>query len=213
MIGQHQLRGRVLEALALRAKQFRSREELWPLRVPADPIPLENVIEHALAEAHTSFDAGSLRSRALLHLEWDDGYGWDAWVIALPSGVKIYCDSGADETRILASGGRNEGDESDRRFLELLAESAGGHFGIEMSGGAPSRVRSAIADRTFLVDLFVELFEVIGAEDSVREQLDGEPDGADFRADVEKWLERALVVASALRRKDPKSDRSQASRT
>ena len=188
------MRGRVLEALALRVKQFRSREELWPLRVPADPIPLEHVVEHALAEAHTAFDAGSLRSRALLRLEWDDGYGWDAWVIALPSGVKIYCDSGADETRNLASGGRNEGDESDRRFLELLAESGGGHFGIEMSGGAPSRVRSVIADRAFLVDLFVELFEVIEAEDSVREQLDDEPDGADFRSDVAKWLELALVA-------------------
>ncbi len=196
MIGQQQLRGRVLEALALRAKQFRPREALWPLRVPADPIPLENVIEHALAEAHTAFDAGSLRSRVVLHLEWDDGYAWDAWVIALPSGVKIYCDSGADETRILASGGRNEGDESDRRFLEVLAESAGGHFGIEMAGGAPSRVRSAIADRAFLVELFVELFEVIGAEDSVRGQIDGESNGGDFRADVDKWLELALVSKS-----------------
>ena len=76
------MRGRVLEALALRVKQFRSREELWPLRVPTHPIPLEHVVEHALAEAHTAFDAGSLRSRALLRLEWDDGYGWDAWVIA-----------------------------------------------------------------------------------------------------------------------------------
>lgn len=194
MIGQHQLRGRVLEALALRAKQFRAREELWPLRVPADPIPIEDVIEHALAEAKTAFDAGSLRSRTLLRLEWDGAYAWDAWVIVLPSGVKIYCDTGADETRVLASGGRNEGDESDRRFLALLAESGGGHFGIEMSGPAPSRVRSVIADRTFLTEMFVELFEVIGAEESVRAQLGGESERADFRTDVERWLDVALVA-------------------
>ena len=115
----------------------------------------------------------------------------------LPSGLKIYCDTGDDETRVLASGGRNEGDESDRAFLELLAESAGRHFGIEMAGGAPRSVRSPM-DREFLVECFVDLFEVTGSEDSLRAQLpepQGErtsPGGLDFRTDVEAWLAAAL---------------------
>ena len=110
----------------------------------------------------------TLRARTLLHLAWDDGAEWQAWAIALPSKAKLYCDSDDEETRVLASGGRNEGDESDRVFLQLLAESAGESFGIEMAGGAPARVRSSIADRAFLVEFFVNLFEVTGAEDSVR---------------------------------------------
>ena len=89
----------------------------------------------------------------------------------LPSKFKLFCDSSDDESRILASGGRNEGDESDRIFLELLAESAGEHFGIEMSGGAPVRVRTSIADRDFVVDLFLGLFEVAGIEADVRRAL------------------------------------------
>ena len=68
---------------------------------------------------------------------------------------------------MLASGGRNEGDESDRAFLELFAESAGSHFGVEMAGGAPRLVRSPM-DREFLVDRFVDLFEVTESEDSLR---------------------------------------------
>jgi hypothetical protein len=128
----------------------------------------------------------------LLRLEWDDGSTWDAWMIVLPSGFKVYCDSIEEESRILASGGRNEGDESDRAFLQLLAESGGAHFGIEMSGGPPSRVRTSIDDREFLVDFFVELFEVSGAEDAVRAQLAGAGRSTDFRTDVEQWLTRAI---------------------
>lgn len=194
-----QLRLRVLDALEQRVKQFIRREALWPLRVPNDPLRLDAMIAHALQDEASSFDPATLRSRPLLHLEWDDGSVWDAWVIVLPSGIKLYGDSNEDEDRILASGGRNEGDESDRIFLELLAESAGGHFGIEMSGGAPWRVRSSIADRAFLVEVFVNLFEVTGAEDSVRQQLEEEgapkvatPDGSDFQADVEQWLDLAI---------------------
>jgi hypothetical protein len=193
-----QLRMTVLEALEQRVKQFIRREELWPLRIPHEPVLLDDVIDRALhVEAH-SFDPAALRSRPLLHFEWDDGSTWDAWVIVLPSGLKLYCDSAGDEDRILASGGRNEGEESDRAFLQLLAESAGGHFGIEMSGGAPAHIRSAIADREFLVELFVNLFEVAGTEDSVREQVLGDaagdvrPEGADFRIEVERWLDQAL---------------------
>jgi hypothetical protein len=197
MWGSRQQRVRALEALDERIKQFRRREELWPLRVPPEPIPLDEAIARAIPEDRRTFDEGTLRTRVLLRLDWADGSSWEAWMCVLPSGLKVYCDSGEEETRILASGGRNEGDETDRVFLQLLAESAGRHFGIEMSGGAPSRVRSSITDREFLIDLFVELFEVTGAEGSVREQLPHEgtaagADGHDFRADVEAWLERAM---------------------
>ena len=203
MWSQRQLRVRVLEALEQRIKQFLRREQLWPLRVPREPIALEDVVAHTLADDRHAFDIASLRARTLLSLEWQDGSRWEAWVAVLPSGFKIYCDSGADESRILASGGRNEGDESDRAFLQLLAETAGGHFGIEMAGGAPWSVRSPM-DRDFLVGLFVDLFEVTGTEDTLRAQLADSPagesggDGHDFRADVERWLAAALRRRSAV---------------
>ena len=170
-----QLRLRVLEALEARVKQFLRREELWPLRVPREPLLLDDVLRQSLADDARRFDVATLKSRPLLSLEWEDGSRWEAWVGVLPSGLKIYCDTGEDETRVLASGGRNEGDESDRAFLELFAESAGGHFGIEMAGGAPRSVRSPM-DREFLVDRFVDLFEVTGSEDSLRAQLPEQPD-------------------------------------
>ena len=142
--------------------------------MPREPLLLDDVMRQSLADEARRFDLATLRSRPLLSFEWDDGSRWEAWVGVLPSGLKIYCDSGDDETRVLASGGRNEGDESDRAFLELFAESAGSHFGIEMAGGAPRSVRSPL-DREFLVDLFVNLFEVTGSEDSVRAQLPDAP--------------------------------------
>ena len=193
-LGHRPLRIRVLDALERRTKQFRSREELWPLRVPGAPVRLDDVLEEALGDGALAFDPRTLRSRTLLHLSWDDGGSWDAWVIALPSKAKLYCDSDEEETRVLASGGRNEGEESDRVFLQLLAESAGELFGIEMAGGAPSRVRSSITDRAFLVEFFVNLFEVIGAERSVRAAIARTPigKGQDFQHDVEEWLELAL---------------------
>src|SRR5687768_16858761 len=166
-----QWRLRVLEALEQRVKQFIRREEWWPLRIPREPLALTALIERSLQQDAGAFDTRTLRSRPLLRLEWTDGSWWEVWVIVLPSGFKLYCDSTEEEDRVLASGGRNEGDESDRAFLELLSESAGRHFGIEMAGGAPSRVRSAIGDRGFLVELFVNLFEVAGTEDSVRQQV------------------------------------------
>jgi hypothetical protein len=199
---QRQLRLRVLEALEDAAKQFRTREELFPIRIPREPIRLDDLVERALGDDHRSFDPASIRARTLLRLEWDDGSLWEAWVIMLPSQLRLFCDSGAEETRVLASGGRNAGDETDRQFLMLLSESAGETFGIEMVGGAPTRVRSSIADRAFLVDVFVNLFEVRAMESEIQRDLDErgmEPatdahqestrDGTDFRVDVERWLE------------------------
>jgi hypothetical protein len=187
---QRQQTARVLEALEGRVKQFRRREELWPLRVPNEPILLDHVIEEALGDDRRRFDASGLRTRTVLALEWDADTVWEAWMIALPSKTKLYVDSDGQETRLLASGGRNEGDENDRVFLQLLAETAGAAFGIEFSGDAPARVRSSISDRAFLVDFFVNLFEVAGSEDSVREAIsrDSRETGHDFHDDVEEWL-------------------------
>ena len=196
-VAARQQRVRVLEALESRIKQFRRREELWPLRVPHEPLLLEDVIEEALGENHRRFDPATLRSRSLLQLAWDDNSTWEVWVTVLPSKLKVFCDSSHGETRVLASGGKNEGDETDRLFLELLGESGGQHFGIEMSGGAPSRVRSSIADRTFLIDVFVNLFEVSSMEAAIRDSTT-EPHsspnahGLDFRGDVERWLARVM---------------------
>jgi len=195
MPASRHLRLRVLEALDQRVKQFRTREDLYPLRAPREPLVLEEVILHALNDDQVGFDHAALRSRTLLKLDWDDAR-WEAWVITLPSRVKLYCDSDAHETRILASGGPNAGTESDRLFLGLLSESAGEEFGIEMAGGAPTRVASSLDDREFLVDFFVNLFEVTHVEDSVRIvlpeaewALDG---GIDFRHDVARWLRTVM---------------------
>jgi hypothetical protein len=197
MILSRQQRARILQALERRASQFRSRKEIWPLRVPREPVRLEDVIEEALPGDHRRFDPITLRSRTLLNLRWDDGSAWEAWVIALPSGLKLFCDTDGAETRILASGRRDaEGGDIDKFFLELLSESAGEHFGIETAGTAPSRVRSSLTDRAFLVDLFVNLFEVAGTEDSVRVGLAAAAppaEGADFRADVERWLAQVMT--------------------
>lgn len=197
MDGARHLRLRVLEVLERRATQFRTREDLYPCRIPREPVPFADVIKEALPEEAHRFDPLSLRSRTLLHLGWDDGSSWEVWIVMLPSGLKLFCDSGAEEPRILASGGRHASAETDRQFLGLLAESGGEHFGIEMSGDAPTVVRSSMMDRNFLVDVFVELLEVTNNEASVRQRVgdDNLPpssDGRDFRTDVEAWLEQAL---------------------
>lgn len=178
-------RVRVLQALERAIRQFRTREEIWPLRVPREPLLLEDVVRQALAEGFRTFDPHSLKSRSLLHLQWDDGSTWELWIIMLSSGIKLYCDSSHDESRVLASGRRDSEIETDRLFLELLAESAGETFGIEMSGGPPSRVRATI-ERAQLVGFFVHLFEVAGMEEDIRAAVHGR--APDFQTDVETWL-------------------------
>lgn len=199
--GSRQLRLRVLEVLERRAKQFRTTEVLYPCRIPREPIAIADILQEALPEDRHRFDPLALRSRTLLRLEWDDGSAWEAWVVMLPSGLKLFCDWGEEEARVLASGGRHASAETDRQFLGLLAASAGEQFGIEMSGGAPSVVRSSITDREFLVEFFVELFEVTGNEGSVRDSLRNHGneqsdvdalERRDFPTDVEAWLDLAL---------------------
>jgi hypothetical protein len=182
MFKQRERRNRVLEALDLAVKQFRSREDLYPLRIPHEPLLLSDIVEQALQGEARAFDEESLRARTLLALDWDDGSRWELWIASL------------------ASGGRNAGDESDLMFLELLGWSRGEIFGIEMSGGAPRRVRSPI-DRALLVDFFVDLFEGTVAEDDIRRDHavsgDGRQDGngRDFRTEVDTWLDRAKTAA------------------
>jgi hypothetical protein len=196
-LADRQRKARVLEALTGRIRQFRTRHDLWPLRVPREPLAFDAVVGEALGSDRRLFDVRDLRAYPLLQLEWDDDpvpTRWELWVLSLPPSLKLYCDSDDEESRVLASVKRDaEGGDTDSFFLELFAESAGGHFGIEMSGGAPSRVRTTVKDREFLVDFFVDLFEVTESQDSVRAQL---PDGRhaarpDFRLEVEAWLERA----------------------
>lgn len=226
--GRRLLRARLLEALDTLAKQFRSRDELQPFRVPHQPVDLHAFIEDALVGYPGTIDPPHLRSRTIVRFDWDDGSGWEAWAITLPSGLFLYCDSSHDETRVLASVKRGSAEEADRFFLELLAESAGEHFGIEMSGGAPDRVRTLITDRAFLTDIFVDLFEGRDAERSVRKFLTdtrqhsipsltstagpasehrANSNMSDFRSDVERWLDRVLVTPTppkARRKRAPK---------
>ena len=200
-----QMRARVAEQLEARAKRFTSNQDMWPVRVPRDgPLSLGALVRDALPDVHARFDPLTLRTRTLLHLEWDDGAAWELWVAVLPSGLKLFCDTGADETRVLASGGRHANDDAERLFLQLLSESAGETFGLELSGGAPTRVRTSLRARDLLVDFFVNLLEVSNEEASLRGQLPARPDvrpgpaGHDFREDVERWLDGVLQGAKPL---------------
>jgi hypothetical protein len=182
-----QNRVRLLQALDQAVRQFRTREEIWPLRVPRAPISLDDLVVRTLGAARV--DASSLRARTLLRLEWPAGDVWELWIVALPSGLKLYCDTGGGETRLLATGRRDSEIETDRLFLELLAESAGQHFGIEMAGGPPATVRSGLQDRALVVDFFVTLFEELGLETEIRAVVGQHSD--DFRTDVDAWLAAA----------------------
>jgi hypothetical protein len=189
-----QQRVRVLEALELRVKQFRSREGIWPFRVPHEPLDLDDQIERAL-EGEGRLKAEALRSRTVLALTWD-AHQWDLWVLTLPSGILLYCDSDGAETRILASAKRGNPGEADGFFLERLAQSRGHDFGIEMAGPPPDRVRSSIGDREFLADVFVDLFEGADAERELR----GESPQQDFRNVVVDWLNGVLTAPPQGRR-------------
>ncbi len=207
IFASRQQRVRVLEALELRAKQFRSRDGTWPFRVPHDPLDLDEIIEAAAADGERVVDPASLRSRSLLSFSWNassaassDGDTWDLWVVALPSGVLIYCDSDGYETRILASAKRGNPGEADGFFLERLAETRGHLFGIEMASAVPDRVRSSIGDRDFLADVFVELFEGSGAEPIISAECAVPAGVNDFRTAVVIWLDRVLIAPPAGRR-------------
>ncbi|HTI38518.1 MAG TPA: hypothetical protein VL484_13200 [Vicinamibacterales bacterium] len=126
-------------------------------------------------------------------MSWADGGVWEAWASTLASGIHVYCDTDGTEQRVLASAKRGSAMEADRFFLELLAESRGHHFGIEMSGGAPARIRTNIDDRGFIADAFVELLEGTEAAADVSAFSDGSS-SSDFREDVKRWLSAVLVA-------------------
>lgn len=210
--GRRLARTRVLETLEARIKQFRSREEVSPFRVPHEPLLLDAIVREALEGGGDRVDEGDLRTRTVIRFEWVDSGTWDAWAIVLPSGVTAFCDSDGEETRVLASLKRGSAEEADRFFLELLAESRGHELGIEMAGAAPDRVRTYITDRAFLTDVFVELCEGTRAERSIqravarRSSAAGGADPRDFRSEVERWLDLVLVTPtpSKARRRKPR---------
>jgi hypothetical protein len=197
-----------MEALERHAQQFRAREELWPFRVPHEPLVLEDLIEQALAGEEERVRGDDLRSRTVISFDWDDGSRWSAWVITLPSGITLYCDADDAETRVLASAKRGSAMEADRFFLELLAISRGHAFGIEMAGGAPARVRTRITDRAFLTDVFVEMFEGTEAEDAIHEAAGASRrrpaedalNGRDFTTEVTRWLHDVLATPTPSKR-------------
>jgi hypothetical protein len=186
----------VLEALERRAKQFRSHEGTWPFRLPHEPLDLEAIVEEALAGEDGVVTTRALRTRSVLRMTWESGAEWELWALALPSGVHLYCDSDAHETRLLASAKRGNPSDADGFFLERLAESHGHLFGIEMAGPPPDGVRAAIGDREFLADVFVELFEGTFAETAMRAGTAA----ADFREVVVDWLARVLTAPPMARR-------------
>ena len=102
---QRQNRVRTLQALDRRVKAFRTRDEVWPLYVPSEPVSMDDVVAQALDGA--ALDPLTLRSRTLLWLAWPDGETWELWIVTLPSGLKLYCDTSSDETRLLATGRRD----------------------------------------------------------------------------------------------------------
>jgi hypothetical protein len=192
-------RAAVVDALERRAKQFRTRGELAMFRVPHEPLRLDALIAEALADRGGHLDPLELRARTILRFEWTDGATWDAWAIALPSGLTLFCDTDGEESRVLASVRRGSQAEADRFFLELLAESRGEHFGISTAGEAPDRVRTTVADRDFLIDLFVELYEGTPGERTIHRRATRGHGGAveggrDFRAEAASWLDRVLVA-------------------
>ena len=199
MLGRdRQRRLLVLETLEARAKQFRSRDDSWPFRMPHEPLDLHALVREAIADDPGPVPLETLRTRAVLRLEWAAGTIWDLWALTLPSGLHLYCDADGDETRVLASARRGTAGEADGFFLERLAESRGHLFGIEMAGPPPDRVKSAIGDRGFLADVFVELFESTDAE-RVLSDARGASAG-DFHAIVVAWLSEVLSAPPMTRR-------------
>jgi hypothetical protein len=194
---QRQMRLRALDELELRVKQFRPFEAIWPFRVPHEPLDLQELIDSALGVQRALMPV-ELRSRSVIEMEWNEGERWSGWTIALASGVHVYCDDHDEGARVLASVKRGNPIEADRFFLELLAESRGEFFGIEMGGAAPGRIRTPIDDRAFLCDVFVDLLEGTSAEPEVRALVvNASPE--DFRGAVERWLEQVLIAPAPSR--------------
>jgi hypothetical protein len=188
MYQKRQARLAVLQAVERRVKQFRTHENLFTFRVPHEPLDLDEIVRDALVDAPVRVVPDDLRSRTVVEMTFEGGHRWEAWAISFASGVHVYCDDDGHETRVLASLRRGNPGEADRFFLELLAETHGHAFGIEMGGALPEQVRTPIDDREFLGDVFIELFEGTAAERALRAR------GGDFRVDVVRWLERVLVA-------------------
>ena len=186
-----QERTALLETLEQRVKQFHRDEDIWPFRRPHQPIDFSRLITFALGRDAVSSAVEALRSRTVIEMQWRASERWEAWATTLPSSIHVYFDTDGIEHRLLASVKRGSGVEADRFFLELLAESGGRHFGIEMAGGAPTRVRTVIDDRALITDVIVDLFEGTDAEADVRAAAGAA--AGDFRIAAERWLSVVLT--------------------
>jgi hypothetical protein len=193
LIRDRRRRALVLEALESRAKQFRSRDDSWPFRMPHEPLDLDAIAGAAVGGEAGRVEPDTLRTRTVLRMEWDAGGVWHLWAATLPSGLHLYCDSDGHESRVLASAKRGNPSDADGFFLERLGESRGHVFGIEMGGAPPDRVKSSIGDREFLADVFVDLFEGTDVERALGT-------GPDFRAVVARWVDRVLSAPPMTRR-------------
>ena len=201
------LRARVLEAPEGARKQFKSYEGIWPFRIPHEPLALADIVDEALGDGTrrsrlTSRGHGQARDLLRSRTVWKcDGrrHVWTAWAIALP-GIIVYCDDDGDEARVLASVKRGNPFEADGFFLELLAETRGQAFGMEMSGGAPesrANVRSPIAISSWTCSSSCSKIPRRQAPFWRDRRADARDDAAkDFRADVEHWLTRTLGAAT-----------------
>ena len=66
---QRQNRVKVLAALDRRVKAFRTRERVWPLYAPSEPVSMDEVARQALDGA--AYDLTELRARTLLTQRWE----------------------------------------------------------------------------------------------------------------------------------------------
>jgi hypothetical protein len=191
----------LLEALEQRVKQFRRDDDIWPFRRPHEPLDCSTLITPAIGDVPVASAVDALRSRTVIAMQWSENETWEAWAITLPSGIHVYADTDGVEHRLLASVKRGNAAEADRFFLELLAESGGGHFGIEMRGGAPREIRAGIDDRNFIIDVIVDLFEGTPAEQDIQAAVGTtRADSGDFRVEVERWLVGILGAPAPSRR-------------
>ena len=200
MFAARQLRVRVLEALEGRVKQFLRREELWPLRVPREPLLVRRrppagdrrrgapvrcrvaEVAHRCCRSNGQTAAAGRRGSA-----------------CLPSGLKIYCDTGERrEPACWRRAGATKGTRATGRFSSCSPS----RRAVTSASRWPAARRDRCDHRWTASSWSIassNLFEVTGSEDSLRAQLPEPPDadaappgGRDFRADVERWLDAAL---------------------
>ncbi len=165
---ERQLRLRVLEALELSAKQFRTREELFPIRIPREPSGSTN---SSSAPSATTAQR-SIRPRCARAPCFASSGTMGARGTRGSSCCHLSCGSSATTWRGMKNArARLRRAKRRRRNRPAVPHPPLGIGGRDLrhrDGGRRSdRVRSSIADRAFLVDVFVNLFEVRAMEAAI----------------------------------------------